>query len=150
MSAYPSEASTGSVRTFSGETEDGLEYKRWKTWVQNKLMTLHKLPEAARGAYVYTLLSGKALDAVEHLDPADYQKAGGDALIWKTLDSRFPQKEKVDELGEILGEVFGLRVKEGESMKVWSARSQEVFDRCQRKTGVKFPEQARGWITLQD
>ena len=33
-------------------------------------------------------------------------------------------------------------------MKVWAARSQEVFDRCNRKTGVNFPDQARGWLTL--
>ena len=31
---------------------------------------------------------------------------------------------------------------------MWAARSQEVFDRFARKTGVKFPEQARGWPTL--
>eukprot|EP00435_Cladocopium_sp_Y103_P013904 s3466_g3.t1 len=147
MSSQSSEQS-GPVRFFSGDTEDSKEYKRWKTWCCNKLMTLDKLPKNARGSYVYTLLSGKALEAIEHLEPSAYQCDGGDDVIWKLLDARFPQKEKVDELGEIMGEVFGLRVKEGESMKMWTARSQEVFDRCQRKTGVSFPEQARGWITL--
>eukprot|EP00435_Cladocopium_sp_Y103_P016050 s2207_g4.t1 len=148
MSNQSSEQS-GPVRFFSGEAEDGKEYLRWKTWCRNKLLTLDKLPKNARGSYVYTLLSGKALEAIEHLEPATYQcEGGGDDVIWKLLDARFPQKEKVDELGEIMGEVFGLRVKEGESMKMWTARSQEVFDRCQRKTGVAFPEQARGWLTL--
>eukprot|EP00435_Cladocopium_sp_Y103_P011977 s1627_g3.t1 len=139
---------TGSVRYFSGDNEDSKEYKRWKVWCQNKLLTLDKLPAASRGAYIYTLLSGKALEAVEHLEPETYQKEGGDTALWTLLDARFPQKEQVDELGEILGEVFSLKVKDGESMKMWSARSLEVFDRCSRKTGVQFPDQARGWIML--
>ena len=45
---------------------------------------------------------------MEHLDPDSYQKEGGDDVLWELLDYRFPQKEKVDELGEILGEVFTL------------------------------------------
>ena len=139
---------SGSVRYFSGDSEDSKEYRRWKTWCCNKLLTLDKLPKSARGSYIYTLLSGKALEAIEHLEPATYQCEGGDAAIWKLLDARFPQKEKVDELGEIMAEVFALKVKDGESMKMWTARSQEVFERCNRKTGVSFPEQARGWITL--
>ena len=138
----------GPLRYFSGENEDGREYKRWKTWVKNKLLTLDKLPESSRGAFVYTLLNGKALEAVEHLEPEEYQKKDGDALLWRMLDARFPQKEVVDELGEILGEVFHLHSKEGETMKQWTARAQELFDRCARKTGVQFPDEARGWILL--
>eukprot|EP00435_Cladocopium_sp_Y103_P043787 s1055_g12.t1 len=139
---------SGSMRYFTGDAEDSKEYERWKIWCQNKLLTLDKLPAASRGAFVYTLLSGKALEAVEHLEPSSYQIAGGDKVLWDLLDARFPKKEKIDELGEILGEVFSLKVKDGESMKVWAARAQEVFERCDRKTGVKFPDQARGWLTL--
>ena len=136
------------AKGFSGENEDGREYKRWKTWVKNKFLTLDKLPEASRGAYIYTLLSGKALEAVEHLEPESYQKKEGDALLWSLLDKRFPQQEVVDELGEILGEVFGLKSHEGENMKQWTARASELFDRCHRKTGVQFPDEARGWLLL--
>ena len=99
---------SGSVRYFNGDAEDSKEYKRWKVWVCNKLRTLDKLPKDAHGSFIYTLLSGKALEAIEHLDPQSYQKEGGDEVIWALLDSRFPQQEKVDELGEILGEVFTL------------------------------------------
>eukprot|EP00435_Cladocopium_sp_Y103_P073746 s182_g45.t1 len=95
-----------------------------------------------------TLLTGKAYECVEHLEPTDYQKKDGDALIWKILDSRFPKLETVDELGEIMTEVFSLRAREGESMKQWTARASELFDRMNRKTGVSFPEEARGWILL--
>ena len=146
--ASSSTSEAGGLRFFSGDTEDGREYKRWKQWVKNKLLTLDKLPESSRGACIYTLLSGKALESVEHLDPEVYQKKGGDDALWTILDKRFPQQEQVDELGEILTEVFNLRSNEGESMKQWTARGSELFDRCQRKTGVSFPDEARGWLLL--
>ena len=136
-------------KVFSGETEDAREYKRWKTWVSNKLLTLDtKVPEAARGAYVYTLLSGKALESIEHLEPAEYQKKGGEQVIFQILDARFPQKDVSDEMSETLTAVFGLRAQEGESLKVWIARAGELFDSCHRKCKVTFPEEARGWLIL--
>ena len=138
----------GSLRYFSGENEDGREYKRWKTWAQNKLLTMDKLPETSHGAFIYTLLSGRALETVEHLEPGDYQKKDGDKVLWDLLDKRFPQKDTVDELAEILGEVFTLQSKDGETMKQWVARSSELLDRCFRKTGVQFPDEARGWLLL--
>ena len=109
MAGQGSEQS-GSVRYFSGDAEDSKEYKRWKVWCQNKLLTLDKLPKSSHGAYVYTLLSGKALEAVEHLEPSTYQVEDGVQKLWDLLDARFPQKEHVDELGEIQGEVFSLKV----------------------------------------
>ncbi|CAK8985736.1 unnamed protein product [Durusdinium trenchii] len=149
MAAMTSSTSTeGGLRFFSGDSEDGREYKRWKQWVKNKLLTLDKLAEGSRGAYIYTLLSGKALEAVEHLDPESYQKKGGDDALWAILDKRFPQQETVDELGEILNEIFGLRSHEGESMRQWTARASELMDKCHRKTGVSFPDEARGWLLL--
>jgi len=138
----------GSLRYFSGENEDGREYKRWKTWAQNKLLTMDKLPETSHGAFIYTLLSGRALETVEHLEPGDYQKKDGDKVLWDLLDKRFPQKDTVDELAEILGEVFTLQSKDGATMKQWVARSSELLDRCFRKTGVQFPDEARGWLLL--
>ena len=135
----------GLVRCFSGEDEDVKEYRRWKTWVQNKLLTLDKLPKSARGSYIYTLLSGKALETVEHLQAEDYQKEGGEKVLWDLLDARFPQKEASDEMGEILGEVFALKAKDNEALKAWIARATEIFDRCARRA---FPTEARGWILL--
>ena len=115
------------LRYFSGEAEDGKEYLRWKTWTQNKLVTLDKLSEAARGPYVYTLLSGKALEAVEHLPHEEYFKKGGEKVLFEILDARFPQKETADEMSEVLGGVFALRINEGENMKQWTARVQRSF-----------------------
>ena len=141
-------ANGGPVRYFAGEDEDPKEYRRWKTWVQNKLLTMDKLPKEAKGAYIYTLLAGKALECVEHLDASAYQCAEGEKELWRLLDLRFPQKDKTDEMGEMLGEVFSLHAKDQESLKSWVARGSEIFDRCQRKTNVTFPSEARGWVLL--
>ena len=105
-----------------------------------------KVSKDARGAYVYTLLQGKALECVEHLEVADYQKDDGEMVLFKLLDQRFPQKENTDEMAETLSAVFSLRASEGETLKTWISRASEMFDRCQRKCNVAFPEEARGWI----
>lgn len=124
----------GPIRIFSGESEDAQEYKRWKTWVQNKLLTLDKLPAAAKGAYVYTLLSGKALECIEHLEATDYQKEDGDKVIWTLLDQRFPQKDKTDEMGESLGKIFFLESPSGRNSQDLDRQSGRSF-RCLREEG---------------
>ena len=139
----------GQLRVFSGDDEDAKEYKRWKIWITNKLLTLSdKVPASAKGACVYTMLNGKALEAVEHLEPSSYQKEQGEKVIFDLLDKRFPQKEATDELSENLTSIFGMRAADGEGLKAWISRASEAFDRLQRKTGVSFPEEARGWLIL--
>eukprot|EP00435_Cladocopium_sp_Y103_P043845 s603_g12.t1 len=125
MTASSSAASelSGGLRIFSGENEDHKEYRRWKLWLSNKLLTLDKLPKEAYGSYIFTCLTGKALEAVEHLEVTEYQKADGDQVLWKLLDARFPAKETSDELAEVLGEIFTLRAKDGESIRAWISRS---------------------------
>lgn len=140
---------SGGLRIFSGESEDYKEYRRWKLWISNKLLTLDKLPKEAYGSYLFTCLTGKTLEAVEHVEPSEYQKAGGEAVLWKLLDARFPEKEKTDELAEVLGEIFSLRAKDGELLRTWISRATEAFQKCERKSGVKFPEEARGWMVLK-
>ena len=41
----------GSVRCFSGDSEDYKEYRRWKLWLVNKIATLDKLPKTAPGPF---------------------------------------------------------------------------------------------------
>ena len=109
MAGAESSGETTVSKVFTGDSEDALEYKRGKTWVLNKLLTLDsKVPEKARGACVYTLLGGRALDCIEHLEPSEYQVAGGEKVILDILDQRFPQKDKSDEMSETLTSVFGL------------------------------------------
>ena len=85
--------SDGSARVFSGENEDGKEYKKWKVWVTNKLPTLDsKVSEKARGAYVYTLLSRKALERVEHLEPSEYQVKDGEQKLFRFAGWTLPSE----------------------------------------------------------
>ena len=137
------------LRYFSGDdTVDWREYKRWKQWCLNKMAVMDKLPKIARGSFVWTLLQGRALEVVEHLKDDEYQKEGGDLVLFELLDKRWPERDRTDEIGEHITEVFMLKSKEGELLRTWCARSRECFDRCQRKTGVVFPDEAKGWILL--
>ena len=149
MASASSSGDLGGSKIFSGEDEDYKEYKRWKTWMSNKLLTLsEKMPAAAKGAYVYTMLSGRALEAVEHLEVDEYQKEGGEQVLFKLLDIRFPSKDSADELSENMTKIFELKAIEGETLKNWISRASEAFELLKRKTSVNFPEEARGWIIL--
>ena len=44
---------------------------------------------------------------------------------------------------------MSLRAREGESLRAWISRSTELYLKYERKTGVNFPDEARGWITLR-
>ena len=149
-SSSGSTGESGGLRFFSVESEDYLEYRRWKLWISNKLRTLDKLNEEHYGSYnIFTCLAGKALETVEHLEPSTYQKVGGDKTILDLLDKRFPEKEKTDEMAELLGQIFSVRAKEGEGLRQWISRATELFEKCERKTGVKFPPEAQGWMILK-
>ena len=76
------------MRYFSGEDCDFREYKRWKLWATNRMMTMDKLPKEARGSFVWTLLQGKALEVVEHLKPEQYQIEGGEKVLFELLEPR--------------------------------------------------------------
>lgn len=138
----------GPFKFFSGESEDTQEFKRFRTWCKNKMLTMDKLSKEARGPFVYTLLTGKALECVEHVPPEDYQVTNGDEVLWKLLETRFPQKDSTDELGDMMTQVFSMRSQDGETLKSWVARTSDLFERCARKTGVSFPDEARGWLIL--
>eukprot|EP00435_Cladocopium_sp_Y103_P063091 s117_g24.t1 len=90
MTASSGQFDPGGVWVFSGEDEDGKDYRRWKVWMTNKLLTLgEKITKDTGGAYVYTTLSGKALEAVEHLEQSEYQCADGEKKIFELLDVLF-------------------------------------------------------------
>lgn len=97
---------------------------------------------------MWTLLQGKALEVVEHLTPEQYQIDGGEKVLFNLLDKRWPEIDKPAELGENINKVFTIRANEGETLREWCARASECFDGCNRKSGVQFPEEAKGWILL--
>eukprot|EP00435_Cladocopium_sp_Y103_P051731 s413_g16.t1 len=96
------------------------------------------------GPWVFTLLDGLALETVEHLTLEQLTAEDGDEVLWKLLEERFPDKLKHDHLAECLKEVFGLYVKDNETMAEWTSRVQETFSKCCRKVSVDFPPEARG------
>ena len=153
MTAAPSSGAaadlSGGLRFFSGESEDGKEYKRWKLWITNKMRTMDKLGEEARGSFVFTCLSGKAFEAIEHLDPSKYQCKQGEDVIFKLLDRRFPEKDTSDQLAEVLNDIFTMKVQEGENLRQWISRATEIFEKCERKSGCKFPTEAQGYMILK-
>ncbi|CAE7244986.1 GIP, partial [Symbiodinium sp. CCMP2456] len=112
------------------------------------MVTMKDLSEKQKGPWIYTLLDGRALEAVEHLTLTDLVKEDGASTLWTLLTARFPEKESEDQMGEALGEVFALCAKDGETMQQWSSRVHEVFQKCVRKAKVQFPSPAQGWITL--
>ena len=132
-----------SMKYFSGDDCDYREYRRWKQWAVNKMAVMDKMERKARHSFIWTLLQGKALEVVEHLKEAEYQCEGGDKILFALLDKRWPEKDRSDEMGEHIQEVFTLKAPSGESLRQWCARARECFDRCARKTGVDFPEEAR-------
>ena len=106
MNSSSSTADAGSTRVFTGGNGDPKEYKPWKAWIQNKLLTLgEKVPESARGAYVFTCLAGKALECVEHIEPTAYRQKSGELVLFKRLDERFPQRDQSDEMTEVLTKI---------------------------------------------
>eukprot|EP00435_Cladocopium_sp_Y103_P041471 s1396_g11.t1 len=117
-------------------------------WAKNRMRAMDKLPKDARGSFIWTLLSGKALEVVEHLPAEKYQCEGGEDVIFELLDKRWPEIDKSAEMGENITKVFQLRASEGETLHHWGARAAECFDSCSRKNGVKFPDEAKGWILL--
>ena len=96
------------VKRFNGNEEDsGRQLRRWKAWTQAKMATMKDLNDKQKGPWLFTLLDGKALDAVEHLTLEDLSKEDGADRVFKILGDRFPEKEKHDQMGEALREVFG-------------------------------------------
>ena len=88
-----------SLKYFSGDDCDYREYRRWKQWAVNKMRVMDKLTEEARGSFIWTLLQGKALEVVEHLDEEAYQKKGGEKVLFDLLDKRWPEKDRADQMG---------------------------------------------------
>ena len=138
------------LKRFSGDDADdaGKQLRKFRNWAEAKMVTMKDLAEKQKGPWIYTLLDGRALEAVEHLTLTDLVKEDGAATLWSLLTARFPEKESEDQMGEALGEVFALCAKDGETMQQWSSRVHEVFQKCVRKAKVEFPSPAQGWITL--
>ena len=59
------------------------------------MATMKDLSSKQAGPWLFTLLDGKALDAVEHLTLEDMSREGGAQQIFDLLSARFPEKENM-------------------------------------------------------
>ena len=98
--------SGSSLKYFSGDNADYKEYRRWKVWAINKMRTMDRLEKSSRGSFIWTLLQRRALEIVEQLKPEEYQIEGGEEVLFKLLDQRWPGKGRHDEMWETIAEVF--------------------------------------------
>ena len=136
--ATPSTDQTGSFKRFSGAGANGRDLKRWKTWCLSKMITTSTLTKEARGPFVYSMLDGDALTAVEHLDFREFAVEGGENVNFIILEARYPDKDPIDRAGKALLYLFEVSAREGERLAEWSARADSVFTACQRDAGIVF------------
>ena len=135
-------------KRFTGEGPTASEdYRRLKKWVQSHIF-YKKVDSEAQGPFLHTLLDGEALVAVDELEFSSYAAKDGIDILWRALDSRFPQKAPIDSMGEALGEVFHLQASPGETMAAWTGRATQVFVTCRTKARVEFPSEAQGWLLM--
>ena len=85
-------------KRFSGNDLDGKAHRQWKLWAKAKMLSMKDISKNQKGPFVYCLLDGVALEAVEHLQLDDLTKDDGDSLIWQALDERFPDKMQHDHM----------------------------------------------------
>ena len=110
--------------------------------------TMTTLTKEARGPFVYSMLDGDALTAVEHLEFAEFAIDGGENMIFNMLEARYPDKDPIDRAGKSLFDVFEVSAREGESLSEWSARAESVFHACQRDAEMAFPDMLKGYLCL--
>ena len=146
--ATPSTDQTGSFKRFSGAGANGRYLKRWKTWCLAKMITMSTLTKEARGPFVYSMLDGDALTAMEHLQFPKFAIEGGEIVIFTILEARYPDKDPTDRAGKALFDVFEVSAREGERLGEWSARADSVFHACQRDPRTAFPDMVKGCLCL--
>ena len=115
----------GGYKRFSGAGANRRDLKRWKTWCLLKMISMTTLTKEARGPFVYSMLDGDALTAVEHLEFAEFAIDGGENLIFNILEARYPDKDPIDRAGKALFDVFEVSAREGERLS-----GQPGLNRC--------------------
>ena len=112
------------------------------------MITMSTLTKEARGPFVYSMLDGYALTAVEHLEFPKFATEGGENVIFTILEALYPDKDPIDRAGKALFDVFEVSARERERLGEWSARAESVFHACQRDAGIAFPDLVKGYLCL--
>ena len=126
-------------KRFSGDGNSGAaEYKVWKRWARAALVVkkVGGLPPEALEPWIYTL---------ESVEITDMCTDGGEELVFRELDQRFPDKVAADRMGEAMEEAFGLKIMKNETTEAFTGRSRLLSTSLQAE-GVNLPSEARGYI----
>lgn len=141
----------GYVRRFSGESQDAQrEYRRWKRWSRAHLnvQKAKGVPEEALGSLLFTLLDGAALRAFDSVPMDRIEAVGGQQVVYEVLDDRFPEEAGHDRIGEVLDNVFDLKVERGETTAVFTGKVKSAFSAAEEE-GIKFPDVAKGYLLMR-
>lgn len=139
------------VRRFSGEgANPQRDYKQWKRWSRAYLVAqkARGVNEEALGSLLFTLLDGAALRALDSHSMDEIEQAGGQDVVYQTLDERFPEESTQDRIGEVLDAIFDLRVERNESTAAYTGRVRAAFTAAEAE-GVRFPPIAKGYLLLR-
>ena len=104
-------------------------------------------PEAL-GPWTYTLLDGQAAWALESVDTKDMCTEGGEELVFRELDQRFPDEVAPDRVGEAMEEASGLKITKKTRRQAFTGRLRLAFTRVQSE-GANLPSEARGDTVLR-
>ena len=117
---------------FSGEGEKASElYWVWRKWSKAWLVAQRArgTDATALGPMLFTLLDGPAERALRGVEIDDLEIDGGEELVYEVLDERFPRQEAQDIVGEVLDDMFRLRIDRNERAVQYTMRCREVCDR---------------------
>ena len=76
------------------------------------MISMTTLTKEARGPFVFSMLDGDALTAVEHLEFAEFAFDGGGTVILNILEARHPHEDPIDRAGKALFDVFEVSARE--------------------------------------
>ena len=60
------------------------------------MITMSTLTKVARGPFVYSMLDGDALTAVQHLELPEFAIESGENVIFTILEARYLDKDPID------------------------------------------------------
>ena len=139
------------ARCFSGEgANPQKDYKQWKRWSRAYLVVQKSrgVSDEALGSFLFALLDGAALRAFDSHSMDELEQSGGQDVIHQVLDERFPEETSQDRIGEVLDNIFDLKVEKHESTAVYTGSVRAAFTAAAAE-GVKFPPIARGYLLLR-
>ena len=120
------------VKLFDGEDEG--EYQSWKKWAKARLrvLRLKGLADAALGSELltYEVPDSTAWEIIKDIPETEIDVEDGENAIYDALDSRYPEKDTTDRLGEAMTDLFKTKPAHQEQTKVFVGKVKEKFNKC--------------------